>query len=752
MASTGRPVTPSSAPVIGSDADTVTRRLRDVRGYLVPGRKVVLDSDVYVGDPGQALGLPFSNVRVRGELGAMPAWEIPGRSRDWAIVVHGINGSPQEGLDIAPALHRDGLTSLLITYREDLGAPSSPDGFHHMGLTEWRDLEAAVRFALAHGARSLTLVGYSMGGAIVAQFMERSPLASRVRGLVLDAPALSWKAILSFNATEMGFPSFGALPVEWAIGARIDADWESLDALQHTDDFHLPILLFHGTDDKVVPISTSDSFAEGAPPLGHLLPRSPGRPRRVLERRPRPLRPPSHRLPLTHRRHRLSQVGSRRMEARPTALELSAALESKQVSSVELAEESLRRIEAADELGAFLSTVDRERLLAEAREVDEARGRGEAPSPFAGIPVAVKDNIAVEGEPLTCASRILENYVPPYSATAVERLREAGLLIVGKTNMDEFGFGSSTENSAFKPTRNPRDPDRVPGGTSGGSAAAVAAGLVPWALGSDTGGSVRQPASLCGVAGFRPSYGRVSRYGLVAYASSMDQIGPLANTAEDAAALFSIVAGPDARDSTCLPERAPDAASELPCADGRHPRRVPGRRLRPGGPRRPRPHGRGDRAARLEGDLRLAAADRVRAAGLLPDLLGRGLQQPRPLRRGQVRPALRRRRLLAGDARRDADRGLRPRGQAADHARHLRLLLRLLRRVLQQGPTGPDQGLGGVRERLRAGGPDPLAGLADHRLAARREAGEPARHVPLRRLLGPRLTRRDPGDGDPRRR
>ncbi len=252
-------------PVIGGDADTVTRRLRDVRGYLVPGRKVVLDSDVYAGDPGQTLGLPFSNVRVRGELGSMPAWEIPGRSHDWAIVVHGINGSPQEGLNIAPALHRDGLTSLLITYREDLGAPSSPDGFHHMGLTEWRDLEVAVRFALAHGAHSLTLVGYSMGGAIVAQFMERSPLASRVRGLVLDAPALSWKSILSFNATEMGFPSFAALPVEWAIGTRIDADWGSLDALQHSADFHLPILLFHGTDDKVVPISTSDSFARELP-------------------------------------------------------------------------------------------------------------------------------------------------------------------------------------------------------------------------------------------------------------------------------------------------------------------------------------------------------------------------------------------------------------------------------------------------------------------------------------------------------
>jgi hypothetical protein len=164
-----------------------------------------------------------------------------------------------------PALHRAHLPTLLITYREDLGAPASPDGFHHMGLTEWLDLQAAARYALAHGARHLILAGYSMGGAIVAQFMERSPLAPRVAGLILDAPALNWKRILEFNATQMGFPGFAALPVEWAIGARIDADWDSLDALQHPQDFQLPILLFHGKDDKVVPISTSDDFAAELP-------------------------------------------------------------------------------------------------------------------------------------------------------------------------------------------------------------------------------------------------------------------------------------------------------------------------------------------------------------------------------------------------------------------------------------------------------------------------------------------------------
>jgi pimeloyl-ACP methyl ester carboxylesterase len=251
--------------IVAEDEETVTRRLRAVDGYLAPGMEVAVDSTVYSGDPTQTLGLPSSTVAIPDELGPMPAWLVPGHSRTWAIVVHGINSTPQTGLRIAPSLHRAGLPTLLVTYREDLGAPPSPDGFHHMGLTEWRDLGAAARYALGHGARHLILVGYSMGGAIVSQFMERSPLAPRVAGLVLDAPALDWKEILAFNATRMGFPSFAALPVEWAIGARIDADWDSLDALNHPEDFQLPILLFHGTEDDVVPISTSDDFAAELP-------------------------------------------------------------------------------------------------------------------------------------------------------------------------------------------------------------------------------------------------------------------------------------------------------------------------------------------------------------------------------------------------------------------------------------------------------------------------------------------------------
>lgn len=251
--------------IIESDDDTVTRRLQAVHGYLVPEMEIGIEPNVFSGDPGQAFGIPFADVAVPSELGPMSAWSIPGKGDTWAIFVHGINSTPQVGLRMVPSLRRAKLPTLLITYREDLGAPPSPDSFHHMGLTEWHDLEAAARYALDHGARRLILIGASMGGAIVTQFMQHSPLAPRVSGLVLDAPALDWQGILEFNATEMGLPGFMALPVEWAIGARIDADWDDLDALQHTEDFQLPILLFHGEDDKVVPIEISEDFAAELP-------------------------------------------------------------------------------------------------------------------------------------------------------------------------------------------------------------------------------------------------------------------------------------------------------------------------------------------------------------------------------------------------------------------------------------------------------------------------------------------------------
>jgi pimeloyl-ACP methyl ester carboxylesterase len=244
---------------------SVTRRLAAVSGYLVPEQEVAIESYVYAGNPREGVGLPYSNVEVHGELGAMPAWLIPARSRTWAIYVHGINSDPRSGLRIAVPIHRAGLPQLLITYREDRGAPPSRDGYHHMGLTEWRDVEAAARYALAHGARRLVLVGYSMGGSLATQFMERSGLAGRVSALILDAPALDWKAILEFNATRMGLPGYLATPVEWAIDTRIDADWTSLDALDNNADLHLPILLFHGEDDELIPIRTSDELAAALP-------------------------------------------------------------------------------------------------------------------------------------------------------------------------------------------------------------------------------------------------------------------------------------------------------------------------------------------------------------------------------------------------------------------------------------------------------------------------------------------------------
>ena len=216
----------------------------------------------------------------------------------------------------------------------------------------------------------------------------------------------------------------------------------------------------------------------------------------------------------------------------------------------DLVEEALRRVHALDgRVHAFLH-VSEDLARRQAEAVDARVMRGEPVGPLAGVPLAVKDNLAVAGLPLTCASRMLGGYVPPRDATVVARAVAAGACVIGKTNLDEFAMGSSTENSAFGPTRNPYDLSRVPGGSSGGSAAAVAAGFAPLALGSDTGGSIRQPAALCGIVGHKPTYGRVSRSGLVAFASSLDQVGPFARTTEDAEALFRVVEGPDPLDAT----------------------------------------------------------------------------------------------------------------------------------------------------------------------------------------------------------
>jgi aspartyl-tRNA(Asn)/glutamyl-tRNA(Gln) amidotransferase subunit A len=229
-------------------------------------------------------------------------------------------------------------------------------------------------------------------------------------------------------------------------------------------------------------------------------------------------------------------------------------------SARDVCRSALDRIREADrQLNAFRH-VDEEGAMARAAAID-ARRNELKDLPLVGVPVAVKDNICTTRMPTTAASRILEGYFPPYNATVVERLEAAGAVIVGKTNCDEFAMGSSTENSAYGVTRNPWDLERIPGGSSGGSAAAVAAGLVPLALGSDTGGSIRQPAALCGVTGLKPTYGRVPRYGLIAFASSLDQIGPIASTVEDAALAFSVIAGHDPHDATSVAAAVPDLSA-----------------------------------------------------------------------------------------------------------------------------------------------------------------------------------------------
>lgn len=258
--------------------------------------------------------------------------------------------------------------------------------------------------------------------------------------------------------------------------------------------------------------------------------------------------------------------------ALPTIHELRASLAAHTASAVETAQACFDCIDSEDKvIHAFLS-LDREGALKKAREIDAAAAKGEPLPALAGVPIGIKDVLTLEGLPATAGSKILEGYRPPYTATAIRRLADAGAVLLGKMNCDEFAMGSSNENSAYGPVRNPHAIDRVPGGSSGGSAAAVAAGMAVATLGTDTGGSIRQPASFCGVVGVLPTYGRVSRYGLIAFASSLDRIGPFAATVRDAATVLGVMAGHDPLDATSSPEPVPDYTANINAG-------VPGLRL-----------------------------------------------------------------------------------------------------------------------------------------------------------------------------
>ena len=245
-----------------------------------------------------------------------------------------------------------------------------------------------------------------------------------------------------------------------------------------------------------------------------------------------------------------------------TAVSLLAQLNAGEIRSEDLVRQYLDRAESLKRLNVFVH-LDPERVLDQARAIDARRQAGQPVGALAGVPVAIKDLICVEGELTTCGSRMLKTFRPPYDATVIKKLKEAGAILFGKTNMDEFAMGSSTENSAYGPTLNPWDEERIPGGSSGGSAAAVAADVAPVSLGSDTGGSIRQPAAVCGIVGLKPTYGRVSRYGLIAFASSLDQIGPFTHDLADAALLLRVISGHDDRDATSVDRAVPDYSATL---------------------------------------------------------------------------------------------------------------------------------------------------------------------------------------------
>ena len=443
------------------------------------------------------------------------------------------------------------------------------------------------------------------------------------------------------------------------------------------------------------------------------------------------------------------------MEAltRLTASALADKLRSGEVSSVEATQAHLDRIAEVDgDIHAFLHVSAT--ALDTAAAIDARRAAGEKLGPLAGIPIAIKDVLCTIDMPSTAGSRILEGWVPPYDATVVRKLREAGLVPLGKTNMDEFAMGSSTEHSAFGPTHNPWDLDRIPGGSGGGSAAAVAAFEAPLALGSDTGGSIRQPAAVTGSVGMKPTYGGVSRYGAIALASSLDQVGPVTRSVLDAALLHDVIGGYDPRDSTSLPDVWPSfaAAAREGAASGTLAGVRVGVVKELGG--EGFQAGVSQRFAEALDLLAAAGAEIVEVSApsftyaiaayylILPAEASSNLAKFDSVRFGmRVNPP-------GGGTVEDVmsatrEAGIRRRGQTPHHPGHLRPLGRLLRRLLRQCAEGAHADPARLRRRVREGGRADQPGGADHGVQARRETRGPAGHVPQRHHHHP---------GEPRRR
>ncbi|HKZ26264.1 MAG TPA: alpha/beta fold hydrolase [Rubrobacteraceae bacterium] len=252
--------------ILNSDESEITREFHPILGIPEPG-DALLDSWAFPHNPERAFGMEYEEIQVTSELGELPAWYVEGTKDTWMIFVHGHGTDRGEGLRILPTIVEQGFPSLVMTYRNDAEAPKSPDGLYHLGQTEWRDLEAAADYALAHGAEDLILVGYSMGGAITCTFLRESVRADRVRGAILDAPALDWDAVLTLQARERGLPHVEVPITKFISSFRTGIDWSELDQVKHAEEFSVPMLLFHGDQDKTVPVESSDAFAEARPDL-----------------------------------------------------------------------------------------------------------------------------------------------------------------------------------------------------------------------------------------------------------------------------------------------------------------------------------------------------------------------------------------------------------------------------------------------------------------------------------------------------